>query len=68
MIPEKLNKRQATIENRLWEYSNGHRCKSIQQPLEAGRRISFETCGLDDVFPPDDLGSGLYTPFIIYRP
>ena len=37
-------------------------------PLEAGRGISAETCGMDDVFPPDDLGSGPYTPFIIYIP
>ena len=37
-------------------------------PLEAGWGISAETCGLDekrDVFPPDDLGSGPYTQFII---
>ena len=26
-------------------------------PLTTGRGISAETCGLDDVFPPDDLGS-----------
>ena len=32
------------------------------------RNISTETCGLDDVFPTDDLGSGPYTPFIIYIP
>ena len=25
--------------------------------MKAGRGISAETCGLDDVFPPDDLGS-----------
>ena len=37
-------------------------------PLKAGRGISAETCGLDDVFPPDDLGSGPCTPFIIYIP
>ena len=29
-------------------------------PLEAGRKIYAKTCGLDYVFPPDDLGSGLY--------
>ena len=29
---------------------------------------SAEICGLDDVFPPDDLGSGPYTPLIIYTP
>ena len=33
-----------------------------------GRGISAETCGLDGVFPPDDLGSGPCTPFIIYIP
>ena len=37
-------------------------------PLKAGRGISAETCGLDDVFPPDHLGSGPCTPFIIYIP
>ena len=37
-------------------------------PIKTGRGISTETCGLDDVFPPDDLGSGLCTPFIIYIP
>ena len=26
-------------------------------PLTTGRGTSAETCGLDDVFPPDDLGS-----------
>ena len=26
-------------------------------PLTTGRGASAETCGLDDVFPPDDLGS-----------
>ena len=34
-------------------------------PSEAGRGMSAENFGLDDVFPPDDLGSGLYTQFII---
>ena len=37
-------------------------------PLKAGRGIGAETCGLDDVFPPDDLGSGPCTSFIIYIP
>ena len=36
--------------------------------LEAGRVISAENCELDDAFPPDDLGPGLYTPFISYLP
>ena len=30
--------------------------------------MSAETCGLDDVFPHDDLGSGQCTPFITYIP
>ena len=34
-------------------------------PLEAGRGISAEICGLDEVFPIDDIGSGPYTQFII---
>ena len=37
-------------------------------PLKAGRGISAEPCGLDDVFPPDELGSGPCTPFIICIP
>ena len=37
-------------------------------PLKARRGISAKTCGLDDVFSPDDLGSGPCTPFIIYIP
>ena len=37
-------------------------------PIKAVRGISAETCGLDDVFPPDDLGSGPCTPSIIYMP
>ena len=30
----------------------------------AGRGTSAETCGLNDVFPPDDLGSGLYIQYL----
>ena len=37
-------------------------------PIKRRLGISAETCELDDVFPPDDLGSGPYTPFIIYMP
>ena len=29
--------------------------------FEAGRGICVKTCGLDDVFPPNDLGSALET-------
>ena len=31
----------------------------LSVPLTTGRGTSAETCGLDDVFPPDDLGSRL---------
>ena len=37
-------------------------------PIKAGRGISAETCGLGDVFPPYDFGSGPCTPFIRYIP
>ena len=33
--------------------------------LLTGRGISDETCVLDDVFPPDDLSSGLGTQFLL---
>ena len=35
-------------------------------PLTTGRGTSAETCGLDDVFPPDDLGSRPETLVLIY--
>ena len=45
------------------------RSNTLSMPLDAGRRISTETCGLGDVFPLDDLGAGLYTELIIiYMP
>ena len=31
----------------------------------ACKGLSAETCGMNYVFSPDDLGSGPYTPFII---
>ena len=34
-------------------------------PIKAGREISTEIRGLDDVFALDDLGTGLYTQFIV---
>ena len=39
---------------------------STSSPLGAGRGTSAGICVLDDVFLLDGLGSGLYTPFIIY--
>ena len=38
----------------------------LSTSLEAGGGISAQPCELDDVFPPDDLGSGPYTPTIVY--
>ena len=32
--------------------------------IKADRVLSATTCGLDGVFPHDDLGSGLFTQFI----
>ena len=41
--------------------------KALAHPLCPIKiRSKNERCGLDDVFPPDDLGSGPCTPFIIY--
>ena len=34
-------------------------------PIRSSRAISAETCRGGDVSPPDDLGSGPYTQFII---
>ena len=52
-----------------WEFRFYPWCWHILSiPLKAGRGISAETCGLDDVFPPDDVGSDPCTPFIIYIP
>ena len=51
-----------------FDYSHGAGTSSPSHPLKAGRGICAETCRLDDVFPPDDLGSGPSTPFIIYIP
>ena len=39
----------------VWSLPWGWHILSI--PLTTGRGTSAETCGLDDVFPPDDLGS-----------
>ena len=35
-------------------------------PFKIDRGMSAETCELNNVFPPDDLGSGPYTPFILH--
>ena len=52
---------------RTWrlEYNFSHGAGTLSSVLEAGRGVSTETCGLDDVFPPDDLGSGPYTQSIM---
>ena len=48
------------------EYTRLNDYENISIPVAAGRGISAETWGLDDVFHPDDFGSGPYIPFIIY--
>ena len=53
-------------EDGSFDYSHGAGTPSPSLELKAGRGISAETCGLDDVFPPDDLGSGPCTQFITY--
>ena len=42
------------------------RCHILSIPWEAGRGLSTKTYGLGDMFPPDDLGSGPYSQFIIW--
>ena len=37
-------------------------------PIKSRSKNKRRNLWVDDVFPPDDLGSGLYTPFIIYIP
>ena len=41
----------------FWTRTGGWRWHILSIPLTTGRGTSAETCGLDDVFPPDDLGS-----------
>ena len=42
---------------RVGVWSLPRRWHILSIPLTTGRGIIAETCGLDDVFPPDDLGS-----------
>ena len=42
---------------RMGVWSLPRRWHILSIPLTTGRGTSAETCGLDDVFPPDDLGS-----------
>ena len=41
---------------RVGVWSLPRRWHILSIPLKTGRGTSAETCGLDDVFPPDDLG------------
>ena len=34
-------------------------------PIKSRQGNKCRSCGLDNVFPPDDIDSGLYTQFII---
>ena len=38
---------------------------ALVHPIRCG--ISAETCGLDDMLPADDIGSGPYTKFILIK-
>ena len=49
---------------RVGVWSPSGRWHSLSIPLTKGRRTDAETCGLDDVFPPDDLCSRLETIYI----
>ena len=42
---------------RVGVWSLPWRCHILSIPLTTGRGTSAETCGLEDVFPPDDIGS-----------
>ena len=44
-------------DRRVGVWSLPWRWHILSIPLTTGRGTSAETCGLDDVFPPDDLGS-----------
>ena len=58
---------QATIDHhRPHMYLLSWRWHILSIQLKAGPGISSKTCGLDGVFPSDDLGFGPYTPFDIY--
>ena len=45
-----------TLNRRVGVWSLPRRWYILSIPLTTGRGTSAETCGLDDVFPPDDLG------------
>ena len=57
-----------TIEQEDGSFDYFHGTDIVSSQLKAGRGISTETCGLEDVFPPDDLGSGPCAKFIISIP
>ena len=48
-----------------WEFDYSMALAHPLHPLQAGRKISVETGGMDDVFPSGDHDCGPYTQFII---
>ena len=55
-----------TRTGRVGVWSLPWRWHILSIPLTTGRGTSAETCGLDDVFPPDDLGSRPEASVLIY--
>ena len=44
-----------------WELIDSHGAGTVVFPFTTGREIGTETCGMGNVFPPDDLGFVLVT-------
>ena len=38
-----------------WELIDSHGACTVVCPFTTGRGVGTETCGIDNVFPPDDL-------------
>ena len=38
-----------------WEVIDSHGAGTAVCPFTTGRGVGIETCGMDNVFPPDDL-------------
>ena len=52
-----ITDKNSSSNRRVGVWSLPRRWHILSIPLTTGRGTSAETCGLDDVFPPDDLGS-----------
>ena len=49
-----------------WGLIDTHGAGTVVCPFTTGREIGTETCGMDKVFPPDDLWFGLDTYDSLY--